>query len=394
MSDKPAKLQSVYQSNREPARSVGLVSPETWHFDQPLALSCGRTLPSYDLVVETYGQLNAAKTNAVLVCHALSGNHHAAGYYAEDDKKPGWWDDYIGPGKPIDSDRFFIVCLNNLGGCDGSTGPRSIDPDSGKAWGKDFPPLRVRDWVSSQCDLADRLGIEQWAVVIGGSLGGMNAMRWAVDHPERVRHCVVVASALKLTAQNIAFNEIARRAIRSDPDFHGGDFAEHNTLPRNGLALARMVGHITYLSDALMGLRFGRELRSGSLQRGLESPVEFQVESYLQHQGEKFAESFDANTYMLITKMLDYFDLARDYQDDPVAAFGQAQCKFLVLSFTSDWRFAPDRSREIVNALIAANRDVSSACIESDMGHDAFLLPNARYETALGTYLARVAEEC
>ncbi|MBQ0798993.1 MAG: homoserine O-acetyltransferase [Porticoccaceae bacterium] len=381
-------------ANREASRSVGPVSPETYHFDQPLALSCGRTLRSYDLVVETYGQLNAAKTNAVLVCHALSGNHHAAGYYAEDDKKPGWWDDYIGPGKPIDSERFFIVCLNNIGGCDGSTGPRSIDPDTGKAWGKHFPPLRVRDWVSSQADLADRLGIEQWAVVIGGSLGGMNAMRWAVDCPERVRHCVVIASALKLTAQNIAFNEIARRAIRSDPDFHDGDFAEHDTLPRNGLALARMVGHVTYLSDALMGLRFGRELSTGSLQRGLESPVEFQVESYLQYQGEKFAESFDANTYLLITKMLDYFDLARDYQDDPVRAFKQAQCKFLVVSFTSDWRFAPDRSREIVNALIAANRDVSSACIESDMGHDAFLLPNERYETALGTYMARVAEEC
>lgn len=375
-------------------RSVGLVTPETCHFEQPLTLSCGRTLHSYDLVVETYGQLNPAKSNAVLICHALSGNHHAAGYYAEDDKKPGWWDDYIGPGKAIDSDRFFVVCLNNLGGCDGSTGPCSIDPESGKTWGKDFPPLRVRDWVNSQRCLADRLGIDQWAAVIGGSLGGMNAMRWAVDYPERVRNCVVIASALKLTAQNIAFNEIARRAIRSDPDFYDGDFAEHGTVPRKGLALARMVGHVTYLSDALMALRFGRDLRSGSLQRGLEAPVEFQVESYLHYQGEKFAESFDANTYMLITKMLDYFDLARDYEDNAVKAFMNAQCKFLVVSFTSDWRFAPSRSREIVNALIAANRDVSYACIESDMGHDAFLLPNARYQEVLSKYMARIAETC
>jgi len=377
-----------------PPGSVGLVVPEIHRFDCPLELSCGRSLPAFELVVETYGELNQARSNAVLICHALSGHHHAAGYHAAEDAKPGWWDDYIGPGKPIDTDRFHVVCLNNIGGCHGSTGPRSLNPATGKPWGKHFPPLRVRDWVKSQALLADRLGIEQWAAVIGGSLGGMNAMRWAVEYPERVRHCVVIASAMKLTAQNIAFNEIARRAIRSDPDFRDGDFAEQGVVPRNGLALARMVGHVTYLSDALMGVRFGRELRSGSLQRGFEAPVQFAVESYLHRQGEKFAESFDANTYILITKMLDYFDLAREYGDDPVQAFARARARFLVISFSSDWRFSPERSREIVRALVAANRDVSYGCIESDLGHDAFLLPNARYEALLGAYLRRVAETC
>ena len=377
-----------------PPGSVGLVVPEVHRFDSPLELSCGRSLPAFELVVETYGELNAARSNAVLICHALSGHHHAAGFHGSEDARPGWWDHYIGPGKPIDTRKFYVVCLNNIGGCHGSTGPPSPDPETGKPWGKRFPPLRVRDWVKSQALLADRLGIEQWAAVVGGSLGGMNAMRWAVEHPERVRHCLVIASAMKLTAQNIAFNEIARRAIRSDPDFRDGDFAEQGVVPRNGLALARMVGHVTYLSDALMGVRFGRELRSGSLQRGFEAPVQFAVESYLHHQGEKFAESFDANTYILITKMLDYFDLAREYGDDPVRAFSSARARFLVVAFSSDWRFAPERSREIVRALVASNRDVSNACVESDMGHDAFLLPNPRYEALFRAYMERVAETC
>ncbi len=377
-----------------PPGSVGLVVPEVHRFDAPLELSCGRSLPAFELVVETYGELNSARSNAVLICHALSGHHHAAGFHHPEDSRPGWWDHYIGPGKPIDTDVFYVVCLNNIGGCHGSTGPRTLDPETGQPWGKLFPPLRVRDWVKSQALLADRLGIEQWAAVIGGSLGGMNAMRWALEYPDRVRHCVVIASAMKLTAQNIAFNEIARRAIRSDPDFRGGDFAQYGVIPRNGLALARMVGHVTYLSDALMGLRFGRELRSGSLQRGLEAPVQFAVESYLHHQGDKFAESFDANTYILITKMLDYFDLAREYDDDPVRAFSRARAGFLVIAFSSDWRFSPERSREIFRALVAANRDVSFACVESDMGHDAFLLPNARYEGLFRAYMDRVAETC
>lgn len=382
------------QQGAFPQNSVGLAEPQVFEFDQALELSCGRTLASYQLMVETYGVLNEEKSNAVLICHALSGSHHAAGYHSASDTRPGWWDDYIGPGKPIDTNHFFVVCPNNLGGCHGSTGPRTVNPATGKPWGRNFPPLRIRDWVHSQARLADRLGIGQWAAVIGGSLGGMNAMRWAVEYPERVRHCVLIASAMKLTAQNIAFNEIARRAIRSDVNFHDGNFMEQGTLPTDGLALARMIGHITYLSDELMGLRFGRELRSGSFQRGLEAPVEFQVESYLRHQGDRFAESFDANTYLLMTKLLDYFDLAREYGNDPARAFSHARCKFLVVSFSSDWRFSPARSREIVDALIGANRDVVYTEIESAMGHDAFLLPNERYQAVFRTYMAGVAREC
>lgn len=374
--------------------SIGLVQAETLHFDTPLSLACGRTLDSYDLVVETYGELNADKSNAVLICHALSGNHHAAGRYVEDDKKPGWWDSYIGPGKPIDTNEFFVVSLNNIGGCHGSTGPCSINPDTGKPWGKDFPPLRVRDWVHSQARLADRLGIEQWAAVIGGSLGGMQAMRWALEYPERVRHCVVIASAMKLTAQNIAFNETARQAIASDPNFCDGNYLEHETHPKGGLSVARMVGHITYLSDDGMGQKFGRELRSGTFEQGVDEPVEFQIQSYLRHQGNIFSDSFDANTYILMTHALDYFDLAREYGNDPVQAFSQAQCQFLVVSFTTDWRFAPERSREIANALIAANKPVSYAEVESEYGHDAFLIPIERYYKLFQAYMKNVAAEC
>ena len=376
-----------------PGNSVGLVEPQVFEFEEALELSCGRSLDKYELIVETYGELNDTKSNAVLICHALSGNHHAAGYHSANDTKAGWWDDYIGPGKPIDTNDFYVVSLNNLGGCDGSTGPRSINPATDKPWGKNFPPLRIRDWVHSQARLADKLGIEQWAAVIGGSLGGMNAMRWALEYPDRVRHCVVIASATRLTAQNIAFNELARRAIRGDAQFFDGDFMEQDTIPKEGLALARMIGHVTYLSDELMGLRFGRELRSGSFQRGLEAPVEFQVESYLRHQGDRFAESFDANTYLLMTKILDYFDLAREYDNDLVQAFNHAQCKFLVVSFSSDWRFSPARSTEIVDALVAANRDVVYTEIDSAMGHDAFLLPNPRYESIFRTYMQGVAQE-
>ncbi len=373
-------------------QSVGIVVPQTALFEQPLMLSCGRELPTYELVYETYGELNADRSNAVLVCHALSGHHHAAGYHSEDERKPGWWEECIGPGKPIDTDRFFVVSLNNIGGCHGSTGPASINPDTGKPWGPDFPSLRVRDWVNSQARLADSLGIETWAAVIGGSLGGMQAMRWALEYPERVRHCVVIAAALKLSAQNIAFNEIARQAIQSDPDFADGHYLEQGTIPTRGLALARMVGHITYLSDDAMANKIGRDLRSGSFEQGSEGQVEFQVQSYLRYQGSQFSESFDANTYMLMTRALDYFDLAREYGDDPVAAFRQASCSFLVVSFTTDWRFSPSRSREIVDALIAAGRPVTYADIEADEGHDAFLLPIPRYIDLFSAYMARVAE--
>lgn len=375
-----------------PQDSVGFVEPKTLRFDEPLPLASGRVLESYDIAYETYGELNANKSNAVLICHALSGNHHAAGYHSERDKKPGWWDHYIGPGKAIDTKHFYVVSLNNLGGCHGSTGPSSINPDTQQPWGADFPQLRVRDWVHSQARLADQLGIQQWAAVVGGSLGGMQAMRWALEYPERLRHCVVIASAMKLTAQNIAFNETARQAILSDPEFFSGKYLEKNAIPKHGLAIARMIGHITYLSGDGMGQRFGRELRSGSFEQGIDEPLEFQVESYLRHQGSRFSGQFDANTYILMTRALDYFDLAREYKHDPIAAFKQAQCRFLVISFTTDWRFSSTRSKEIVHALLHAKKPVTYAEIESVYGHDAFLIPNERYHQVFSGYMQGLAK--
>ncbi len=373
-----------------PTDSVGFVTPQRQNFTEPLILASGRQLDSYELVYETYGELNSERSNAILICHALSGDHHSAGYHSEEDGKPGWWDLYIGPGKPIDTRKFFVVSPNNLGGCAGSTGPRSINPATGQCWGARFPLLRVRDWVNSQAKLADALGIRRFAAVIGGSLGGMQAMRWALEYPDRIDHCITIASALKLSAQNLAFNEVARRAITSDPGFNDGNYLSHQSVPLDGLALARMIGHITYLSNDLMGEKFGRELRRGSFALGQESDIEFQVQSYLRYQGERFSTSFDANTYILMTRALDYFDLAREYGNDPVAAFTQAQCKFLVLSFSTDWRFPPQRSREIVDALLAARKPVSYAEIDSNMGHDAFLLPNSRYQEIFSNYMGRI----
>ncbi len=373
--------------------SVGIVTPQTYQFDTPLEMSCGRVLQNYELVVETYGELNADRSNAVLICHALSGSHHAAGFHSKDDRKAGWWDAYIGPGKAIDTQRFFVACANNLGGCHGSTGPNSINPDTNKPWGPDFPRLGVQDWVHSQHALMEKLGINCWAAIIGGSLGGMQAMRWALEYPDEIRHCIVIAGATKLSAQNIAFNEVARQAILSDRDFHGGRYLEHDCIPKKGLALARMVGHITYLSDDAMADKFGRDLRSGSFQKGTSEQVEFQVESYLRYQGDAFSDAFDANTYLLMTKALDYFDLAREYNDDPVTAFSHAQCAFMIIAFTSDWRFPPRRSKEIVNALIGANKPTCYAEIESRFGHDAFLLPNLRYQQVISAYMQRIMQE-
>jgi homoserine O-acetyltransferase len=353
------------------ADSVGLVTPQRQHFAESFTLASGRVLPEFELVYETYGKLNAQASNGVLICHALSGHHHAAGYHREDERKPGWWDSMIGPGKPIDTRHFFVVCVNNLGGCHGSTGPLSVNPETGSAYGPDFPSLRVRDWVHSQAKLADRLGIAQWAAVIGGSLGGMQVMRWSVELPERVRHAIVIASAMRLSAQNIAFNEIARQAILSDPDFCEGWYAQQQRVPSRGLAIARMVGHITYLSEDAMAAKFGRDLRSGDLKDFAAEDVEFQVESYLRYQGSVFSTSFD-----------------------PVTAFRQARAAFLVLSFSSDWRFPPERSREIANALIGARKAVSYADIEASQGHDAFLMPIPRYLDVMRAYLRRVADEC
>jgi len=375
-----------------PSDSVGLVTPQTYHFTTPLALDCGRSLPHYDIIYETYGKLNAHRSNAVLICHALSGNHHAAGYHSLQEKKPGWWETCIGPGKPIDTTRFFVVSLNNLGGCHGSTGPTSMDPDSGKPYGPDFPIVTVRDWVRSQAMLSDVLGISQWAAVIGGSLGGMQALQWAIDYPERIYHCVVIAATPKLTAQNIAFNEVARQAIMSDPEFHEGHYYQHGAIPRRGLMIARMLGHITYLSDDSMRAKFGRDLRDGKLTFDLKN-LEFQVQSYLHHQGRSFVDRpdpFDANTYLRMTKALDYFDPASEYHHDLTAALAKVTAQFMVLSFTSDWRFSFARSREIVNALVANRKRVSYAEIRAKEGHDAFLMPLPHYLQVFSAYMQKI----
>ncbi|MEQ8956153.1 MAG: homoserine O-succinyltransferase MetX [Porticoccaceae bacterium] len=377
-----------------PADSVGLVTPKTIHISEPLTLACGRVLESHDLVYETYGEINTDKTNAVLICHALSGNHHAAGYYGDNpEEKPGWWENCIGPGKAIDTNKFYVVVPNNLGGCHGSTGPNTINPETGKYWGPDFPQLRFRDWVESQRQLADALGIQCWAAIIGGSLGGMQVMRWALEHPERIKHAIVIASAMTLTPQNIAFNELARQAITSDPNFCGGRYLDEGKLPDAGLSLARMIAHITYLSDSAFEQRFGRQLRTGTFERGQETELQFEVESYLHYKGKQFADQFDANSYLLITRMLDVYDLAREYHDDPVEAFRHALCKFFVVSFSTDWRFSPERSREITRALIAAGRKTTYLDVETDKGHDAFLLPIERYVRAFKAYMNNVAEE-
>ncbi|KJV27129.1 homoserine acetyltransferase [Aquitalea magnusonii] len=372
-------------------RSVGIVQAQTAVFDTPLQLASGAVLPDYQLCFETYGTLNATRSNAILICHALSGHHHVAGRYTPEDKAAGWWDNMVGPGKPIDTDRFFVVGLNNLGGCHGSTGPSSINPATGQPWGSSFPVVTVPDWVRSQARLADRLGIDRWAAIIGGSLGGMQTLQWSIDYPERVAHALVIASAPKLSAQNIAFNDVARQAILTDPDFHGGDYYAHDAIPRRGLRLARMLGHITYLSDDGMGEKFGRMLKSGDYQFGYE--VEFEIESYLRYQGDKFSDYFDANTYLLMTKALDYFDPAKDLNDDLVAALKKASARFMVASFTSDWRFSPERSREIVKALVAADKEVVYGEIESVHGHDAFLMLDEPYVNLMRAYLNRVAEE-
>ena len=370
------------------AESVGVVEPQRAHFDAPLALKSGGTLPAYDLVYETYGTLNAARSNAVLVCHALSGSHHVAGTYAGKPGSEGWWDNLVGPGKPLDTGKFFVIGVNNLGGCYGSTGPNSINPATGKPWGADFPFVTVEDWVDAQARLADRLGIQRFAAVVGGSLGGMQALSWTLQYPDRVAHALVIASAPKLTAQNIAFNEVARQAILKDPEFHGGHYYEHGVVPTRGLALARMVGHITYLSDDSMDQKFGRSLRHDKPVFSYD--VEFEIESYLRYQGDKFAGFFDANTYLLTTKALDYYDPAFDYDGDLVAALGRAKADYLVVSFTTDWRFAPSRSREIVYALMHSDRRVSYAEIDCPAGHDSFLLDDAQYHAVLRAYIDNI----
>ncbi|KAB0576823.1 homoserine O-acetyltransferase [Ideonella dechloratans] len=373
--------------------SVGVVTPQRMRFDQPLPLQSGAQLPAYELVYETYGTLNAQRSNAVLVCHALNASHHVAGLHADDPKSLGWWDNMVGPGKPVDTDRFFVIGVNNPGSCFGSTGPMHTNPATGRPWGADFPVCTVEDWVDAQARLIEALGIRQLAAVLGGSLGGMQAQAWALRYPERLRHCVAVATAPNLSAQNIAFNEVARRAIVTDPDFHGGHFYAHGVVPKRGLRVARMIGHITYLSDDSMEAKFGRELRDAELHFSTQD-IEFQIESYLRYQGDKFSEYFDANTYLLITRALDYFDPARAHGGDLARAYAAAKAiRFLLVSFTTDWRFSPARSREIVKALVDNRADVSYAEIDAPHGHDAFLLEDPRYLAVMRAYFERIAAD-
>ncbi|KQV55070.1 homoserine O-acetyltransferase [Duganella sp. Root336D2] len=366
------------------------------HFAEPLQLQSGASLRDYMLMYETYGTLNADKSNAVLVCHALNASHHVAGYYADNPKNVGWWDNMVGPGKALDTDKFFVIGVNNLGSCFGSTGPMHINPETGKQYGAAFPVVTVEDWVAAQARLADQLGIRQFAAVMGGSLGGMQALAWSIMHPERLRHCLVIASTPKLSAQNIAFNDVARQAILSDPDYHGGDFYEHSVVPKNGLKVARMIGHITYLSDDDMAEKFGRKLRDIAASGGdykFGFGIDFEIESYLRYQGDKFAEYFDANTYLLITKALDYFDPARKFDGDLTKTLAGTKAKFFLASFTTDWRFSPERSREIVQALLANRREVTYAEIDAPHGHDAFLLEDARYMNMVRAYYEQVWKE-
>jgi homoserine O-acetyltransferase/O-succinyltransferase len=368
--------------------SIGTVIPKTMRFAGPLALESGAALTDYTLMYETYGTLNADCSNAVLVCHALNASHHVAGSYAGQPKNVGWWDNMVGPGKPLDTNRFFVIGVNNLGSCFGSTGPMHDNPATGQPYGADFPVVTVEDWVRAQALLADALGIDQFAAVMGGSLGGMQALAWSIMYPQRLRHCVVIASTPKLSAQNIAFNDVARQAILTDPDFHGGHFYAHGVVPKNGLRVARMIGHITYLSDDDMAEKFGRDLRAAEYQFGYG--VDFEIESYLRYQGDKFSEYFDANTYLLITKALDYFDPARRYGGDLTRALAETQAHFLLVSFTTDWRFAPERSREMVQALVNNKRRVAYAEIDAPHGHDAFLLDDSRYLNVVRAYYERI----
>jgi homoserine O-acetyltransferase/O-succinyltransferase len=374
------------------AMSLVAVS-QSMEFPESLALQSGASIRGYSLAYETYGTLNADRSNAVLICHALNASHHVAGVYAGQENSEGWWDTMIGPGKPVDTDRFFVIGVNNLGSCFGSTGPMHVNPDTGKVYGADFPVMTVEDWVDAQARLLDRLGIATLAGVMGGSLGGMQALSWTLQYPQRVRHAVVVASAPNLTAENIAFNEVARRAIVTDPDFHGGHFYEHGVIPKRGLRIARMIGHITYLSDDVMNEKFGRQLREGIDIRYTTQDVEFQIESYLRYQGDKFSEYFDANTYLLITRALDYFDPALRHNGNLAKALSVAQAKFLLVSFTTDWRFSPKRSRELVKALLDNRRDISYAEIDAPHGHDAFLLEDARYMAVVRAYFDRINNE-
>ena len=368
--------------------SVGIVKPKIFKCKNSLRLDCGVLLNEYELAYETYGKLNNKCDNAVLVCHALSGNHHLAGRYSSSDKYPGWWDSLIGPNKPLDTNKFFVIGVNNLGGGHGSTGPKSINPKTKKPWGSKFPIVTIQDWTSSQNELISYLGISKLSGVLGGSLGGMQAIQWSIQYPEKIKNAIVIAAAPNLTAQNIAFNEVARQAILTDTSFNKGDYYKLGVTPKTGLRIARMLGHITYLSDDVMGQKFGRKIKNTSYQYNLNT--EFEIESYLNYQGDKFANEFDANTYIRMTKALDYFDPTNGNKKKLSAVFKKIKSSFLIISFTSDWRFSPKRSKEIVKALLDNNISVSYAEITATSGHDAFLMSDDRYHDILGSYFKRM----
>ena len=368
--------------------SIGIVKPKIFKCTDPIKLSCGMTLDNYELIYETYGKLNKNKDNAVLVCHALSGNQHVAGRHKKTDKHPGWWDSLVGPGKPLNTNKFFVIGINNLGGNEGSTGPKSINPKTKKVWGSSFPIITVEDWVKTQKTLINYLGIQRLSSVIGGSLGGMQALEWNLQFPNEVKNTIIIAAAPNLTAQNIAFNEVARQSIITDPDFQKGNFYTKKNKPKRGLRVARMLGHITYLSNDAMKSKFGRKKKNKDFKYNFNT--EFEIESYLNYQGDKFAQEFDANTYIRMTKALDYYDPTKQNKKKLSDVFKKIKSRFLVISFTSDWRFSPSRSKEIVKGLLDNNINVSYAEISAESGHDAFLMSDDHYHEILNSFFKNI----
>lgn len=375
--------------------SVGVVQKQSFSFAQPpekMKLESGAFLGPIDVAYETYGELNPDATNAVLICHALTGDSHVAGYYSAEDSKPGWWENMVGPGKGIDTDRYFVICSNILGSCMGTTGPCFINPETVEPYGLDFPMVTIGDMVRAQKALLDHLGIRRLMSVIGGSLGGMQALEWSIRYPEMVDSVIPLATTTKHSALAIAFNEVARQAIMADPNWSGGKYYSGET-PKLGLALARMIGHITYLSDESMRQKFGRKLQDKT-DFSFNFDADFQVESYLRYQGAKFVERFDANSFLYITKAADYFDLEKQHGNgSAVQAFSKAESRFLVISFTSDWLYPTYQSRTMVQAMKKSGLDVSFCEIEADWGHDAFLLPSQRLTTLIRSFLDRVFGE-
>ncbi len=366
--------------------SVGKVSPQDFTFNEGLKLQCGQLLAPITLRYETYGTLSPDADNAILIEHALSGDAHVAGYYSESDEKPGWWDTMVGPGKTFDTNKYFIVCSNVIGGCSGSTGPGSMNPATGTRYGMDFPFVTIADMVHAQKKLMDHLGIRKWLCVAGGSMGGMQVLRWALLYPDCMESIIPIATTSRISAQSIAFNWVGREAIMSDPEWNGGHYTDQ---PDRGLAIARMLAHITYLSEESMRRKFGRKLQSAT-DYSFDFDKDFSVESYLEHQGMRFVDRFDANAYLYITRAIDYFDVADKSNGDLAKGLAPIQCKTLVVSFSSDWLFPPEQSREMVRGMLKNGLDVTYCNIKSSYGHDAFLLEDDTLGRLISNFLANV----